>query len=111
MKKKNLLFTAIAILGFTAITLAQVPSYVPTNGLIGYWPFNGNANDESGNNNNGTVNGATLTNDRFGNANKAYAFDGVNDKIVSTINNPLQANWSVSFWYSSFNSTRRKCDA
>ena len=105
MKKKNLLFTAIAILGFTAITLAQVPSYVPTNGLIGYWPFNGNANDESGNNNNGTVNGATLTNDRLGNANKAYAFDGVNDKIVSPIINPLQANWSVSFWYSSLNST------
>jgi hypothetical protein len=36
--------------------MAQVPSYVPTNGLVGWWPFNGNANDESGNGNNGTVN-------------------------------------------------------
>ena len=53
---------------------AQVPSYVPTNGLVGYWPFNGNANDESGNGNNGTVNGATLAADRFGNGNKAYDF-------------------------------------
>ena len=35
------------------------------NGLVGYWPFNGNANDESGNGNDGTVNGVTLTNDRF----------------------------------------------
>ena len=37
----------------------------PKNGLVGYWPFNGNANDASGNGNNATVNGATLTNDRF----------------------------------------------
>jgi hypothetical protein len=106
MKKKNLLMTAIAIFGLATITVSQtVPSYVPTTGLVGWWPFNGNANDESGNNNNGTVNGATLTNDRFGNANKAYAFDGVNDKIVSPIINPLQANWSVSFWYRSLNNT------
>jgi hypothetical protein len=44
-------------------------------GLVGYWPFNGNANDESGNGNHGTVNGATLTTDRFGNAGKAYSFE------------------------------------
>jgi hypothetical protein len=44
--------------------------------------FNSNANDESGNGNDGTVNGATLTTDRFGNANSAYDFDGVNDFIV-----------------------------
>lgn len=39
---------------------------VTTDGLVGYWPFNGNANDESGNGNNGTVNGASLTTDRYG---------------------------------------------
>jgi hypothetical protein len=44
----------------------NVPSYVPTNGLVGWWPFNGNANDESGNGNNGTVNGAITSSDRFG---------------------------------------------
>jgi hypothetical protein len=53
-------------------------------GLVAYYPFNGNANDESGNGNNGTVNGATLTTDRFDNSNKAYSFDGVNDYIVSS---------------------------
>ena len=37
----------------TQMVIAQVPSYVPTNGLVAYWPFNGNANDESGNGNNG----------------------------------------------------------
>ncbi|MFC1585687.1 FISUMP domain-containing protein [Fibrobacterota bacterium] len=52
-----------------------------TDGLIAYYPFNGNANDESGQANNGTVNGATLTTDRFGSADKAYNFDGVDDFI------------------------------
>jgi hypothetical protein len=58
-----------------------------TNGLVGYWPFCGNANDMSGNGNNGTVNGATLTKDRFGNTNSAYSFDGVNDFISISSNN------------------------
>ena len=53
----------------------------PTDGLVAYYPFNGNANDESTNNNNGTVNGATLTSDRFGNCNKAYSFNGSSDYI------------------------------
>ena len=46
------------------------------NGLVSCYPFNSNAKDESGNNNNGTVNGATLTTDRFGKANSAYNFNG-----------------------------------
>ena len=76
---------------------AQIPSYVPTSGLVGWWPFNGNANDESGNGNSGTVNGATLTSDRFGVANKAYSFDGVNDRIFAG-NTNLTQNYSISFW-------------
>ena len=40
----------------------------PTNGLVAYYPFNGNANDASGNGNNGTIyGGVTLVPDRFGN--------------------------------------------
>ncbi len=79
-------------------SFAQVPNYVPTNGLVGYWPFNGNANDESGNNN-GTVNGATLTTDRFGLANKAYSFDGVNDFIeLNSITILGNSNRTVSFY-------------
>jgi len=47
------------------------PSFV---GLEAYYPFNGNANDESRNHNNGIVVGASLTSDRFGNPNRAYSF-------------------------------------
>jgi hypothetical protein len=72
------------------------------NGLVGYWPFNGNANDVSGNGNNGTVNGATLTTDRFGNSNGAYNFDGINSYIIAN-NTPniLTSNYSISIWFNS----------
>jgi hypothetical protein len=86
----NILFALITTLGFS-----QAPNYVPTNGLVGWWPFNGNAYDESGNGNNGTVNGATLTTDRNGVANQAYTFD-LNQKIGTFITNfPV---YSVSIW-------------
>ncbi|MFN5317593.1 MAG: LamG-like jellyroll fold domain-containing protein [Bacteroidia bacterium] len=71
------------------------------NGLVGYWPFCGNANDESGNGNNGTVNGATLTEDRFGNANAAYSFDGNGNYVSIADNNDLlleNTDFSISAW-------------
>ena len=100
MKKKNLLFTVIAILGFATMSFAQVPSYVPTSGLVGWWPFTGNANDLSINGNNGTVNGATLCNDRNNISNNAYQFNG--SSSISAISTP-SLNWgnsaySISVW-------------
>ena len=90
----------MAAFSFTTASIAQVPNYLPTNGLVGWWPFNGNANDESGNGNNGTVNGATLTTDRFGNAGAAYSFDGIDDFIQVPDNNTLDitSNISISIW-------------
>jgi uncharacterized protein (TIGR02145 family) len=43
--------------------------------LLAFYPFNGNANDESGNNLNGTVINATLTADRFSTPDNAYYFN------------------------------------
>jgi len=96
MRIKFVLLTLGLVL-LSQITIAQVPSYVPTNGLVGFWPFNGNANDESGNGNNGTNNGATLTTDRFGNVNSAYNFNGINNYINAVRNNLNQ--FSVSLWF------------
>ena len=99
MKTKILLFVMGLILTNQMI-YSQVPSYVPSNGLVAHYPFNGNANDESGNAHNGTVmNGVALTTDRFGNTNKAYSFDGVDDYITANIGN-LQAI-TVSVWINS----------
>jgi hypothetical protein len=81
-----------------------------TNGLVGYWPFCGNANDDSGNGNNGTVNGATLTTDRFGNLNSAYSFDGVNDFIDINDDASLRpSKISISVWYKTTNPDPFRC--
>ncbi|MFY7911105.1 MAG: LamG domain-containing protein, partial [Emticicia sp.] len=64
--------------------------------LVSCFPFNGNANDSKGLNNS-TVSGATLTTDRYGNANSAYSF-GVNDKIETQVNTFNYQNFSISIW-------------
>jgi uncharacterized protein (TIGR02145 family) len=78
----------------------NIPSYVPTNGLVGYWPFNGNANDESGNGNHGTVNGASMTTNRFNQPNSAYFFNGVNGTSIKTNYTGILGDSSrtISFW-------------
>jgi len=55
-----------------------------TNGLVAYYPFNGNANDASGNGHNGTNHGGVLVPDRFGDPNQAYRFDGTNNDNSDT---------------------------
>ena len=77
-------------------------SQIPINGLIANYPFNGNANDESTNSHNGIIYGAILTEDRHGNLNSAFSFDGVNDYIAL----PTSSDWdfgnndfSISSWF------------
>jgi len=92
MKKSSLLFVAFMLLGLTI--KAQVDL---KNGLIAYYPFNGNANDESGNGNNGTVKGAPLTTDRFGNLNSAYFFDGLKYYIEIPASNHPTGNVTITY--------------
>jgi hypothetical protein len=107
MKFKSILLTAVATISLATATMAQVPNYVPTNGLVGWWPFNGNANDESGNGNNGAVNGATLTYDRYGNTNSAYSFDGATNSISIPHSNSIAitSNITISVWKKSNGNT------
>ena len=75
--------------------ILSLPAYVPSEGLISWYPFNGNANDESGSGNNGTLSGATLDLDRFGNLNSSFSFNGSTDYIafnLGSIENKLPAN-------------------
>ncbi|MCK5739061.1 LamG domain-containing protein, partial [bacterium] len=53
-----------------------------TDGLVAHYPFNGNADDETGNGYDGETIGATLTADRNGKSNSAYSFNGTNDYIA-----------------------------
>jgi pimeloyl-ACP methyl ester carboxylesterase len=71
------------------------------NGLVAYYPFNGNADDVSGNGNGATVYGATLTTNRFGTANAAYDFNGSSSYIDIPQNsglNNLTTNFTLSAW-------------
>jgi hypothetical protein len=84
------------------------PETLPTKGLITYYPFNGNANDESGNGNNGIVHTAVITADRFGNVNKAYSFNGTSS-YIEVPDNPIlrfNNNFSISLWVSLTNPYR-----
>ncbi|WP_396195611.1 LamG-like jellyroll fold domain-containing protein [Flavobacterium sp.] len=104
MKTKNYFKKAILLFLVCSaqIIMAQVPSYVPTNGLVAYYPFSGNANDVSGNANNGTATGATLTADRFGNANSAYNFANTGQNINFFSNGAWCANnHTISLWFNS----------
>ena len=85
------------LLMMTEVCFAQVNL---KQGLQAYYPFNGNANDESGNNNNPVKNNATITADRFGNPGSAYHFNGVYQYIQ--IPNKPSLNFgkeiSISVW-------------
>jgi len=99
--------TLIASIIIATSTFAQVPNYVPTNGLVGWWPFNGNANDESGNGNNGTVNGATLVTDRNLNPNSAYFFNHTDEISTSFSFISNDSPRTFSFWMKNQFSTKQ----
>ena len=65
-----------------------------------YFPFNGNSQDETGNGNNATNYGATLTTDRFGNTNSAYLFDGIDDymEIMPVSDLSAVGDYTICLW-------------
>ncbi|MBI1308144.1 MAG: hypothetical protein GC181_16195 [Bacteroidetes bacterium] len=70
-------FKKIALLNcFSFLIINSLVAQIPSNGMVAWWPFTGNAIDSATFLNNGTNHGATLTTDRFGNANHAYYFNG-----------------------------------
>ena len=72
---------------------------VTTDGLVAYYPFHGNADDQSGNGYDGTVYGATLTADRFGAPDSAYSFDGIDDYISVDYTGAFQLTvFTISAW-------------
>jgi hypothetical protein len=89
--KTKLLISVLFIL-----TNLSLSAQVVKDGLLGYYPFTGNTNDESQNENHATNFGASLTSDRFGENNNAYSFDG--SDYMSLNSSALLINefsWSV----------------
>jgi len=89
---------AIVIFSMTGLS----PSWAGINdGLVAYYPFNGNAIDESGNENNGIAHGATLAPDRFNNPDSAYDFNHATSDYISVLHNDslnLTDSYSFSVW-------------
>ena len=97
MKRYLLLFIFLSV---NASLVAQIPSYIPQDSLVAWYPFNGNANDESGNGNNGSVNGATLTTDKDGNEDSAYSFDGMANEIIISHSDEMNSDeMTISVWF------------
>lgn len=96
MKTTKSLFGTLAIAAGLAMQVHAQSGL--TNGLVGFYPFNGNANDAAGTNN-GTVYGATLTTNRFNELNKAYHFDGQSRILASDAMLPMgSAPRTISLW-------------
>ena len=97
MKKIIFLFLWV---GLTGISLGQ--SIDLEDGIVGYYPFNNSAEDKTGNGNDAFVKGATTTQDRYGNANSAYRFDGRNQSIripfADLLDFTQKAEYSISLW-------------
>jgi Concanavalin A-like lectin/glucanases superfamily len=75
-----------------------------TDGLVAYYPFNGNANDESDFHRDGIVYGATLSADRFGNQNACFSFDGHGQYIRANKSiNDVTNNFTISIWFKTTN--------
>jgi len=91
--KQTLLY--FFLISFT-ISFAQAPE----EGLVAYYPFSGNANDATSFQNDGIVDGPVLVEDRFGNPEAAYSFDGVDDIIIIPNANQLflNENFTLSAW-------------
>jgi hypothetical protein len=97
----SLLILSVFCANFTKVCYSQIPAYLPKDSLVGWWPFNGNAQDESGSDNHGIVNGATLVNNRFGKSNSAYSFNG---NYIDIDNKFFDNGWNaytVSIWMNS----------
>jgi hypothetical protein len=71
------------------------------NGLVAYYPFNGDANDLSGNGNHGIIEGAELIKDRFDQENSAFSFDGKKSTILANVKNmpAIDSPQSFSWWF------------
>ncbi len=77
---------------------ANVPCFL-TQGLVAYYPFDGNTDDASGNGHHATAFNTTLTTDRFGAANAAYHFNGVNGYMTAAgVPIPTNNAFSWSLW-------------
>lgn len=87
------------LLIFSAVTLCSYSQVRLDTGLVACYPFSGNANDVTGNGNNGTVNGATLTTDRFSTPNSAYLFTSTSSTSIDLNSDFDLQRRTINLWF------------
>jgi concanavalin A-like lectin/glucanase superfamily protein/type IX secretion system substrate protein len=99
--KKTL--SVLVLLFISYSSFAQIPGYISPDSLLCWYPFTGNAHNAYGIMKDGTVTGAVLDTDRFGNANCAYRFNGKTDNIIidTAFFNVSWSDYTISFWANS----------
>jgi hypothetical protein len=93
-----LLFCLMACRGSTYNSVRTSTDDSLNRDLVAYYPFNGNANDESGNGNTATVSGASLTSDRFGHSNAAYFFDNCSSIRIPELLSDSTPAFTIAAW-------------
>jgi hypothetical protein len=90
--------TFYTIIAASSLVLTAYSQNFLTNGLVAWYPFNGNANDATGYGNNLTVNGPVLSTNQSGLANSSYIFN--NNTITGIVTNcPVSASdRTLSVW-------------
>ena len=98
MKSNIIALIIVGMISYSNLSLASL-----NEGLVAYYPFNGNAKDVSGNQNHGKIHGdMVLSKDRFGKINQAYKFDGVNDYISILDHSSFRfSTFSICSWFNS----------
>ena len=92
---------SFSIFAVVSIFPAQTPSFVPNEGLVGWWGLDGDALDAGNFENHGSLNGASHTTNRYDEASGAVAFDGIDDYILIPDAPSLQitTDITISLWY------------
>ena len=98
MKIKMCIVVLIGMIVTTKSLSQNLPNYVPKNGLVGYWPFNGNINDESGNGNNGILTSGSYDDNRDKINNSAVKLFSNNDFVYGKGNKMNNPNFTISAW-------------
>ncbi len=98
MKKHGLLLLLNCFLAL--LTQAQLPFNVPTQGLVAFYPFNGNVNNAASSLHNGFSTNAVLATDRTGTPSSAYSFNGTNASLTLPVSimNQVSGSFTVSLW-------------
>ena len=85
------------------LLFGSMSAQLPSGGLVAHYPFNNDAADKSGNNNNGTVTGGVnAAEDRFGNPCGALRFNGTDGFIAVPNSSGLKspsASISIITWF------------